>query len=141
MHQDPFLQKESYDDSPLDKFMVSYFAERMSQQLGGECFPSSETTFSRLLHAATLQCCINWTFLCGTGREYAPGYEGFVELSREMMKGRNSKQQQQAVSGVLGSLMPPEAAERFRKWFPVSKVPAFMEPVRHSQVQCINVCQ
>ena len=45
-----------------------------------------------------------------------------MELSREMMKGRNSKQQQQAVSGVLGSLMPPQASERFRKWFPVSKV-------------------
>lgn len=48
-----------------------------------------------------------------------------MELSREMMKGRNSKQQQQAVSGVLGSLMPPQAAERFRRWFPVSKVPSF----------------
>ena len=48
-----------------------------------------------------------------------------MELSREMMTGRNSKQQQQAVSGVLGSLMPPEASERFRKWFPVSKVPSF----------------
>jgi hypothetical protein len=48
-----------------------------------------------------------------------------------MMKGRNSKQQQQAVSGVLGSLMPPEAAARFRRWFPISKVasPPIILPV------------
>jgi len=38
------------------------------------------------------------------------------------MKWRSSKQQQQTVSGVLGSLLPPEASVRFRKWFPVSKV-------------------
>ena len=34
--QDPFAQKEEYKDSPLDKFMVSYFASRMSEQLGGK---------------------------------------------------------------------------------------------------------
>lgn len=34
--QDPFAQKETYNDSPLDKFMVSYFASRMSEQLGGK---------------------------------------------------------------------------------------------------------
>ena len=45
-----------------------------------------------------------------------------MDLSKEIMKGRSSKQQQQTVSGVLGSLMPPEASARFRKWFPVSKV-------------------
>lgn len=45
-----------------------------------------------------------------------------MDLSKEIIKGRNSKQQQQTVSGVLGSLLPPEASERFRKWFPVSKV-------------------
>lgn len=49
-----------------------------------------------------------------------------MDLSKEIMKGRSSKQQQQTVSGVLGSLMPPEASARFRKWFPVSKVLAFI---------------
>ena len=45
-----------------------------------------------------------------------------MDLSKEIMKGRSSKQQQQTVLGVLGSLMPPKASARFRKWFPVSKV-------------------
>ena len=45
------------------------------------------------------------------------------------MKGRSSKQQQQTVAGVLGGLMPPEASERFRKWFPVSKVRLLCERV------------
>ena len=45
-----------------------------------------------------------------------------MDLSKEIMKGRSSKQQRQAVSGVLGSLMPPQASARFRRWFPVSKV-------------------
>jgi hypothetical protein len=40
------------------------------------------------------------------GRPYERSYDGFVDLSREMMKGRNSKQQQQAVSGVLGACPP-----------------------------------
>ena len=34
--QDPFAQKEEYNDSWFDKFMVDYFAKQMSKQLGGE---------------------------------------------------------------------------------------------------------
>ncbi len=45
-----------------------------------------------------------------------------MDLSKDIMKGRSSKQQRETVSGVLGSLMPPQASARFRKWFPVSKV-------------------
>ncbi len=45
-----------------------------------------------------------------------------MELSKEIMKGRNSQQQQETVAGVLKSLLPPEASERFRKWFPFNKV-------------------
>lgn len=33
--QDPFAQKEEYNDSWFDKFMVDYFAKQMSKQLGG----------------------------------------------------------------------------------------------------------
>ncbi len=108
--------------------MVSYFSQRMSQQLGGKSVTALRLTTCLSLTASMLDHLKEYdqlsllTCFC-VGREYAPGYEGFVELSREIMKGRNSKQQQQAVSGVLGSLMPPQAAERFRKWFPVSKVP------------------
>lgn len=52
------------------------------------------------------------------GIPYEPGYDGFVELSKQIMEGRNSKQQQQAVLGVLDALLPPDAPTTFRKIFP-----------------------
>lgn len=55
------------------------------------------------------------------GRKYKQGYDGFVELSKEIMKGRNSQQQREAVGGVLDSLMPPEAQKSFRNLFPFSR--------------------
>jgi len=54
-------------------------------------------------------------------KPYDGTYEGFVELSREIMRGRSTKQQQETVAGVLGSLLPPQAPERFRRWFPLNK--------------------
>ena len=48
-------------------------------------------------------------------------YDDFVELSREIMRGRNTKQQQEAVAGVLDSLLPPQSPERFKQWFPLSR--------------------
>ncbi len=38
-----------------------------------------------------------------------------------MVKGRDARGQQLAVLSVLRSLMPEQAAERFRKWFPLSQ--------------------
>jgi hypothetical protein len=38
------------------------------------------------------------------------------------MRGRNTRQQQEAVAGVLSSLLPPQAPANFRKWFPFNKV-------------------
>jgi len=55
------------------------------------------------------------------GIPYDGTYESFVELSRQIMKGRNTKEQQEAVAGVLGSLLPPQSPERFKKWFPLNK--------------------
>jgi hypothetical protein len=55
------------------------------------------------------------------GREYGRGYDGFVELSHAMVKGRDARGQQLAVLSVLRSLMPDLAAERFRRWFPLSQ--------------------
>ncbi|DBA78089.1 TPA: hypothetical protein ACH3X2_008062 [Trebouxia sp. C0005] len=52
------------------------------------------------------------------GVPYEPGYDGFVELSKQIMEGRTSKQQQQAVLGVLDALLPPDAPTTFRKIFP-----------------------
>ena len=34
--QDPFAVKEVYSDNALDKFMIWYFAKKMSDQLGGK---------------------------------------------------------------------------------------------------------
>jgi hypothetical protein len=38
-----------------------------------------------------------------------------------MVKGRDARGQQLAVLSVLRSLMPDLAAERFRRWFPLSQ--------------------
>jgi hypothetical protein len=48
-------------------------------------------------------------------------YDSFVELSREIMRGRNTKEQQETVAGVLAGLLPPQAPENFRKWFPLNR--------------------
>lgn len=56
------------------------------------------------------------------GVPYDGSYDSFVELSREIMRGRNTKQQQETVAGVLSSLLPPQAPANFRKWFPFNKV-------------------
>jgi len=60
--------------------------------------------------------------LASVGVPYEPGYDGFVELSKQIMDGRNSKQQQQAVLGVLDALLPPDAPTTFRKIFPLKQV-------------------
>lgn len=55
------------------------------------------------------------------GKPYDGSYASFVELSREIMKGRNTREQQETVAGVLSSLLPPQAPANFRKWFPFNK--------------------
>lgn len=52
---------------------------------------------------------------------YDGTYEGFVELSRQIMRGRSTKEQQETVAGVLGGLLPPQSPERFRQWFPLNR--------------------
>ena len=124
--QDPFAQKEEYKDSWFDKFMVDYFAKQMSKQLGGRLHVQYSiplnTTHPIGLTTLMMAPRKDQSTSTYTGKPYRPGYDGFVDLSKEIMKGRSSKQQQQTVAGVLGGLMPPEASVRFRKWFPVSKV-------------------
>eukprot|EP00246_Nothoceros_aenigmaticus_P013064 TRINITY_DN4333_c0_g1_i1.p1 TRINITY_DN4333_c0_g1~~TRINITY_DN4333_c0_g1_i1.p1 ORF type:complete len:259 (-),score=35.82 TRINITY_DN4333_c0_g1_i1:317-1093(-) len=57
-----------------------------------------------------------------TGKTTAiPGYDGFVDISRGVMQGRNAKEQQAAVREVLLSTLPPGAPEQFKKLFPPSK--------------------
>lgn len=55
------------------------------------------------------------------GAPFDGSWDGFVDLSREIMRGRNSKEQQETVAGVLAGLLPPQAPERFRRWFPLNK--------------------
>ena len=55
------------------------------------------------------------------GKPFDGTYESFVNLSREIMRGRTTKQQQETVDSVLASLLPPQSPERFREWFPLSK--------------------
>ncbi|PSC73082.1 beta-carotene isomerase chloroplastic-like [Micractinium conductrix] len=55
------------------------------------------------------------------GKAFDGSWDGFVDLSREIMRGRGSKEQQETVAGVLGGLLPPQAPERFRRWFPLNK--------------------
>jgi hypothetical protein len=55
------------------------------------------------------------------GLPYDGTYEGYVELSREIMKGRNTEQVQELVAGILDSLLPPQSPERFKQWFPLNK--------------------
>lgn len=64
----------------------------------------------------------HWSYTIPSDAPYEPGYEGFVELSKQIMSGRNSKQQQQAVLGVLEALMPPNAPATFRRLFPFKQV-------------------
>ena len=54
-------------------------------------------------------------------KPYDGTYDSFVNLSREIMRGRSTKQQQETVAGVLASLLPPQSPERFKQWFPLSK--------------------
>eukprot|EP00887_Chlorella_sp_A99_P003435 scaffold7.g3435.t1 len=49
------------------------------------------------------------------GKPYDGTWDSFVELSREIMKGRNTREQQETVAGVLAGLLPPQAPERFRQ--------------------------
>lgn len=58
----------------------------------------------------------------GAVTDYKDSYDGFVDLSKEIMRGRTSEQQRETVAGVLDSLLPPEASVRFRQWFPLSQV-------------------
>lgn len=55
------------------------------------------------------------------GRPFDSSYDNFVGLSREIMRGRNTQQQQETVAKVLSSLLPPQAPEQFRKLFPFNK--------------------
>lgn len=46
--------------------------------------------------------------LSAAGKSFDGSWDGFVDLSREIMRGRNSKEQQETVAGVLAGLLPPQ---------------------------------
>ena len=88
----PFAEKEVYQDNFFDRFMIDYFSKVTSKQLGYE-----------------------------NGSPYEDTYEGYVELSREIMKGRTTTQVHDLVAGILDGLLPPQSPERFKEWFPLNK--------------------
>eukprot|EP00897_Mesotaenium_endlicherianum_P000883 jgi/Mesen1/10796/ME000092S10287 len=49
------------------------------------------------------------------------GYEGFVDVSRRVMRGRSAEEQRAAVGQVLLSMLPPNGPATFRKLFPPTK--------------------
>jgi hypothetical protein len=49
------------------------------------------------------------------------GYQGFVDLSQEIMQGRNAKQQQELVARVLRSLVPAPVLYLIRTFFSPTK--------------------
>ncbi|CAG9461679.1 unnamed protein product [Pedinophyceae sp. YPF-701] len=91
--KDPFAEKTEHKDNLLDRAFIYLFAKKMSDQLGGK-MPRKGTLTD---------------------------YEGFVDISRLIMAGRNSPQQRDAVRGVLMSIMPEGAPAQFRKLFPPTK--------------------
>eukprot|EP00210_Caulerpa_lentillifera_P004793 g4575.t1 len=48
-------------------------------------------------------------------------YDTFVKISREVLKRGSPSDAQQVIKGVLSATCPPEAAERFKAWFPPVK--------------------
>lgn len=46
------------------------------------------------------------------------GYDGFVDLSKQIMRGRNPQQQQELVERVLKSLIPSPVVFLIRTFFP-----------------------
>lgn len=52
------------------------------------------------------------------------GFDGFVEVSKQIMKGRSSPQQREIVKQVLYSIMPPGSPRMFRLLFPPNQASA-----------------
>lgn len=130
--KDPFAKKTVYKDNVFDRAMIWYFSSVMSKQLGGE---RGRARSAWLLPAQAYggprkdgrpqvqpfgtqplspQHATAATPLAGL--PFSGSWDDFVQLSREIMKGRNSRQQQETVAGVLAGLLPPQAPERFRRW-------------------------
>lgn len=57
----------------------------------------------------------------GTNTKFK-GYDGFVDLSKQIMQGRNSQEQQQLVAIVLKSLIPSLVLKMIRRFFSPTKL-------------------
>lgn len=60
------------------------------------------------------------TALLAPGLSYEEGFQGFVDLSKEMMRGRNSQQQQQTVAGPAPAPCPSPTPACFGRCIGVS---------------------
>lgn len=124
-------ERTVYKDNLFDRAMIYYFSKVMSDQLGGESWGArvyrraDDTWQPRLresghgprlaaalpnacmpparLTTLSLSCC-----LYSAGIPFDGSWNDFVNLSREIMRGRNSREQQETVAGVLAGLLPPQ---------------------------------
>ncbi len=78
-----------YRDGPADRLFIWLFSRKMAKALG----PSVALA------------------------DRPPGYDGFVALSKQIMQGRNPKQQQAVVAVVLQSLVPAQVLWLIRQLF------------------------
>ncbi|KAK1261593.1 hypothetical protein QJS04_geneDACA021829 [Acorus gramineus] len=92
----PMGQKTKYNDGFFERAFMSLFARKM-EKFGGDAGGRG-----------------------GNGLRWYD-YESFVDVSRRVMQGRSRKQQQEVVSEVLLSMLPPGAPAQFRKLFPPTK--------------------
>jgi len=51
-------------------------------------------------------------------------YDTFIEVGRDVIRGRSTVEAQAIISNVFGGLFPPDATARFRSWFPANRFSA-----------------
>ncbi|EFJ23185.1 hypothetical protein SELMODRAFT_103815 [Selaginella moellendorffii] len=106
----PMGQKTRYKDSIFDRAFMSLFSRKMESATGMD---KILTWFISSLYDLKKS---------DVGRATnKPGYDGFVDVSRGVLKGRTPVEQRALVRQVFLSIMPPGAPETFRKLFPPTK--------------------
>lgn len=117
-----FDEKETYHDNWWDRMMIRFFSTSMSQELGGAVTSYVFTCrmLARILSLDTrgrsstaLQADVSprlglpvhcstrcRTRDCSTGLPHSDDYDGFVTLSKEIMRGRNTPGQHLTVAGA-----------------------------------------
>lgn len=91
------LDKTIYRDGPVDRLFIWLFSRKMAKALGKD--PEKVGLKS------------------GSKSGSKSGYDGLVELSKQIMHGRNAREQQETVAVVLRSLIPAQVLYLIRTLF------------------------